>query len=124
MSLTDMARKNAERLLRAISPTPTIDRMEREIHDSIDRMIEQEPLVRRAFEIADVAMFELIIGHSVRGVGDGTYGLADDDSREVRTLAEACDALQEAVEWLAPRGYVRIDSDEHGEHIVVLRRPE
>jgi hypothetical protein len=42
----------------------------------------------------------------------------------VTKLAEASEAIREAVDWLVRRGYVNVASDSSGEFVVVLRRPE
>jgi hypothetical protein len=41
----------------------------------------------------------------------------------VTKLAEASEAIREAVDWLVRRGYVNVASDSSGEFVVVLRRP-
>lgn len=78
----------------------------------------------RAFEIADEAMFEYLHSYGVTGHKDqDVVGFCADGHGEVFTLAEASDELREAVEWLAPRGYVRVEKDERGEFVRVLREP-
>jgi hypothetical protein len=52
-----------------------------------------------------------------------TFGLLDESYREVTKLAEASEAIREAVDWLVRRGYVNVASDSSGEFVVVLRRP-
>lgn len=85
------------------------------------------PEVHRAFEIADEAMFELLISEGVPGdspASDATcIGFTDESCQEVTKLAQASPAMREAFEWLAPRGYVGLGIDSEGEHIVVVRRP-
>jgi hypothetical protein len=80
--------------------------------------------IARAFEIADEAMYELLDTEGVPCDEHRTaFGLVDDCSQEVTTLAEACPALQEAFEWLRDRGYVELGQDKNGEFINVVRRP-
>lgn len=76
----------------------------------------------RAFKIADEAMFEMLKAHCVAG-DETQFGLVDDGQQEVRSLAEASDPIQEAVEWLKTRGFVAVESDANGEFISVLKRP-
>jgi len=80
--------------------------------------------IARAFEIADEAMFELLESECVPHDEFRTVlGLTDDGQLEVKTLAEAAPAIQEAYEWLHPRGYVELGQDKDGEFINVIRRP-
>ena len=86
----------------------------------------EAPEVRRAFEIADEAMFELLLAHGMlhgNGVDSTVIGFTDEASAEVMTLAEASAAMREAFEWLHPRGYVELDRDGEGEFVSVIRRP-
>lgn len=77
----------------------------------------------RAFQIADEAMFELLVAHCVGGSDDAHLVLVNDMQDAVRRLDEASEAIQEAVEWLLPRGFVAIGSGDGGEFIAILRRP-
>ncbi|TAL65833.1 MAG: hypothetical protein EPN79_11830 [Burkholderiaceae bacterium] len=86
---------------------------------------------RRAFEIADEAMFELLLCHCLAAherhallglVEKSVLGLVDESGVETRTLAQADPAIVESFNWLCARGYVEIGRDNHGEHIVVLHR--
>ena len=85
--------------------------------------------IARAFDIADEAMFELICSERVTQdtseTPDGytAWGLVDDAGCEVKTLAEAGEALHEAYDWLKPRGIVELCTDDSGEYIAVVRRP-
>lgn len=81
-------------------------------------------MTRRAFQIADQAMFELLLCECVHEDEDGlTLAPCDESCREVRTVAEASQAIRDAYAWLQPRGYVQTSTDELGERIDVLRRP-
>jgi len=81
-------------------------------------------LAERGIAIADRTMFELLRSECVRDDSDGlVLGLTDEDCNRVRTLAEASDAVQEALGWLQERGYARLETDGAGEHAVILRRP-
>lgn len=80
--------------------------------------------VARAFQIADEAMFERLESECVPSDEYRTVlGLTDEGQQEVKTLAEASSAIQEAYEWLHPRGYVEVGEDKDGEFINVVRRP-
>lgn len=83
--------------------------------------------IARAFEIADEAMFELLVSEGVPYDSPATdataFGLADEACQEVTSLAEASTALREAFEWLRQRGYVELGSDSSGEFVNVVRRP-
>lgn len=83
------------------------------------------PHVHRAFEIADESMFELLISEGMPddAIDTTVIALCDEHSQEVASLAEASAAMREAFEWLEPRGYVELGTDQQGEHICVLRRP-
>jgi hypothetical protein len=77
-------------------------------------------MIERAFEIADEQMFaRLECECSPQDDTWTTFGLL-----EVTKLAEASEAIREAVDWLVRRGYVNVASDSSGEFVVVLRRPE
>lgn len=81
-------------------------------------------MTQRAFEIADQAMFELLNSECIpQDDRRSVFGLVSESYTEVRSLAEASDAIREAVEWLEPRGFVKVSKDEAGEYIDVLRRP-
>lgn len=80
----------------------------------------------RAFEIADEAMFELLLAHGAlhgNGVDSTVIGFTDEAAAEVMSLAEASEAMRGAFEWLKDRGYVELDRDGNGEFISVIRRP-
>lgn len=82
--------------------------------------------IARAFEIADEAMFEMLLAHGALhgdGVDSTVIGFTDEAAAEVMSLAEASDAMREAFEWLQPRGYVELDRDGEGEVVSVIRRP-
>lgn len=80
--------------------------------------------VERAFQIADEAMFELLNSECIpQDEFRTTLGLVSESYTEVRLLADASDAIRDAVEWLEPRGFVKVSKDEAGEYIDVLRRP-
>lgn len=83
------------------------------------------PLVNRAFEIADEAMFELLVSEGAPddAIDVTVIGLCDEHAHEVTSLAEASAAMREAFEWLQPRGYVELGTDGQGEFIDVVRRP-
>lgn len=79
----------------------------------------------RAFEIADEAMFELLLSEGCLsdGIDSTVIGFVDESCSEVHALAEACAAMREAFDWLQPRGYVELGTDQAGEFINVVRRP-
>ncbi len=83
--------------------------------------------IARAFQIADEAMFELLVSEGVpydSPAQDATcIGFTDEGCQEVCALADASAAMREAFEWLQPRGYVEIANDKDGEFVRVLRRP-
>lgn len=81
--------------------------------------------IARAFAIADEAMFELLLTEGIPDdIPDTTcIAMCDEKCQEVRALAEASAATQEAFEWLQERGYVELATDPQGEHILVVRRP-
>ncbi len=82
-------------------------------------------LTRYAFEIADEAMFELLESEGVPGDEFHTViGFSSESCEEVKTLAEASAAMQEAFEWLRVRGYVELGTDGEGEFAQVVKRPE
>lgn|SRR5574341_885023 len=109
------------------SRKPTLDKMERELHDTIDRLIEREQLVRRAFDIADRHCMEIIVSDCIpidAGPAEAQkFALVDATFGEVRKLADASADVREAFDWLRERGYVELASDEDGEYVQVLRRP-
>jgi len=85
--------------------------------------------IRRAFEIADESMFELLTSHGLlsrpviedRG---GLIRLASREGHEVKTLADADPAIREAFCWLEPRGLASLERDAHRECIRVPSRAE
>jgi hypothetical protein len=79
----------------------------------------------RAFDIADEAMFELLLSEGAPGGGlDATeIGFTDEQSQETGTLAGASAAMREAFDWLKERGYVELGSDKDGQFVQVVRRP-
>lgn len=89
-------------------------------------MGQQDPaLVARAFEIADEAMYELLLTEGAPDdvIDTTVIGLRDGRGQEVGSLAKASDAMREAYEWLQLRGYVELAADADGEYVSVLRRP-
>lgn len=81
----------------------------------------------RAFQIADEAMYELLLAEGVPTDSPATdataFVLVDEACQEVSKLAEASPALREAFDWLKERGYVELGSDSDGEFVQVVRRP-
>lgn len=110
-----------------VSRTPTLDKMERELHDAIDRLIEQQPVVRRAFALADRHCMEVIVSDCIpidAGPSEAQkFALVSERYGEVHKLADASADVREAVDWLRERGCVEMASDEYGEYVQVLRRP-
>lgn len=85
------------------------------------------PEVDRAFDIADEAMYEILVAEGVPYDSPATdataFGLVDEACQEVTALADASPALRKAFDWLKGRGYVELGSDSSGEYINVIRRP-
>lgn len=81
---------------------------------------------KKAIQIADEAMFELLSSSCIGIPEPGEpLILADEDGAEVQMLDLASAAITDAVEWLQPRGYIDVIADQQGdEHIVVLGCPE
>lgn len=81
--------------------------------------------IARAFQIADEAMFEILISEGLPDdfIDTTMIVLCNDQAQEVTSLAEASAALREAYEWLQPRGYVELGTDGQGEFLNVVRRP-
>lgn len=80
--------------------------------------------IARAFEIADEAMWELMLSEGcLTSIDDTDIGFCDDLCQEVASLGEASPALRESFEWLRQRGYVELGKDSDGEFITVIRRP-
>ena len=83
-----------------------------------------EDLLTRALRIADSSMFSLLETETVAHDEYRTVlGLTNEEQQEVASLAEASEAMQEAVAWLMERGYVEMAEDPSGEYVNVLRRP-
>jgi len=79
---------------------------------------------RRAFEIADRAMFEQMCCEAVpQDANETAYALVDEAAKPVTTLAAASEAIRGAFAWLRERGMAELASDAGGEYIVVVRRP-
>ena len=76
--------------------------------------------VMRAVAIADDAMVDQLYGNGVPMNEPGAYGMADENGREVKTLAEAGPCLTEACQWLIGRGLATLTKDGEDE-IVTLR---
>lgn len=80
--------------------------------------------IARAFEIADEAMFELLLSEGcITSLDDVVVGFTDEGCQEVSSLADASTAMREAFEWLRQRGYVELGADGSGEFVNVIRRP-
>ena len=78
-----------------------------------------------AVELADECMFAQILTESSMGQeAEGVLGFTDESCAEVPTLAEASEGMKQAFAWLSLRGFVRLGTDEHGEHIVVISQPK
>lgn len=77
-----------------------------------------------AFEIADKAMWEVLVTecHSLDDL-DTVLALCNADGQLVSTLELVSDDLKVAVHWLEARGYVRLARDSSGEFVQVDRRP-
>lgn len=85
-----------------------------------DRMI-----VGDAFRIADEAMMDLLMCHSlpdeaIRSGFGGVLALTDEDGDVVRTLAEADPAVQEALDWLLRRKLAELITDADGAECIYL----
>lgn len=76
-----------------------------------------QAMCARAFEIADQAMGELLLGHCVHSGTDGVLGLCDENGVEVGALDQADPAIREAFEWLSLRGQASLERDACGECI-------
>jgi hypothetical protein len=75
----------------------------------------------RAVEIADEAMTELLMAHTLRADEHGvTRALVDADCEEVATLAEADSAAIKAVRWLSERGLCEVVESPHGATVILL----
>lgn len=86
--------------------------------------MQTEDLLTRALRIADSSMFSLLETETVAHDEYHTVlGLTNEEQQEVASLAEASEAMQEAVAWLIERGYVEMAEDPSGEYVNVLRRP-
>jgi len=71
--------------------------------------------IARAFQIADEAMIDLLVCHTHRLDEYGKLlGLLSETGREVSSLAEAEQAVIEAVEWLQERGLCMLMDDPAG----------
>lgn len=91
-----------------------------------DMVAQMRVAAARAFEIADEAMFELLLAHGVlhgNGVDSTVIGFTNEDAAEVMSLADASGAMRDAFDWLKDRGYVVLDRDGEGEFVSVIRRP-
>lgn len=79
----------------------------------------------KAFEIADAAMFDLLVAHGIPdedlldGQDSGIIYLVGDGQQEVKTLAEADPAIQDAFEWLQSRGLAQL-REEGGQQSIFL----
>ena len=81
-------------------------------------------MAQRALDLADRSMFDLLESEAIAHDEYRTVlGLTNEGQQEVASLAEASEAMQEAVQWLRERGYVEIAEDPSGEYVNVLRRP-
>lgn len=79
---------------------------------------------REAFRIADRCMFELLTTHCIpQDLSDTALAITNELGDEVRTMADASEAIAEAFNWLEPRGYVSLVADGSGEYIGVNKRP-
>ena len=77
-------------------------------------------LTARAFQIADEAMLSLV---ECEGVPHGFdhFAPADNDGREVCSVAHGSDGFREGVGWLVSRGIAEIARDDVGEFVIVYR---
>lgn len=79
----------------------------------------------KAFEIADAAMFDLLVAHGipdedlVDGNECGIVGIVSSGQQEVTALAEADSAIQDAFEWLQSRGLAQL-REEGGQQSIFL----
>lgn len=83
---------------------------------------ENQPMIDRAFDIADESMLSLLSCHSLTDGISGAHALIDDNSQPVEHLGNASPALQEAVEWLSLRGIG--DLIESPDGLVYMVNPE
>lgn len=78
-----------------------------------------------AVAIADESMFALLECEcKAEGKGPDELQPTDENCSAVARLADASAAVQEAFAWLSMRGIVRLSSEDEGDTIQVLRRPE
>ncbi len=91
---------------------------------NLEDPMSSEDLLTRALRIADSSMFELLETETVAHDEYRTVlGLTNEAQQEVASLAEASEAMQQAVAWLIERGYVEMAEDPSGQYVNVLRRP-
>lgn len=89
--------------------------------DDTERFAEFMEGCTKALHIADEAMFELLLSECVHGDEFGLIlSLTDGNGNEVNSLVESSQAINDAVEWLQPRGYISVVEDMYGESILVL----
>ena len=80
--------------------------------------------IARAFQIADEAMYEILLSEGcIASIDDTEIGFCNNLCQEVATLSDASPSLREAFDWLKARGYVELGSDADGEFVQVVRRP-
>ncbi len=79
---------------------------------------------RRAFAIADRAMFEVLRTETV-AIDDFecTLAITNAEGQPVHSIELASAELREAVAWLQQRHYIQLSSDGLGQYIDVNRRP-
>ncbi|TXI07683.1 MAG: hypothetical protein E6Q76_08195 [Rhizobium sp.] len=105
-----------------------MDRVSTETLATCRTQIDEE-MKRRAVEIADEAMYELLLSSAIH-IGEDPAGtcasislaLVDEHGSEVVLLEAASPAILESYSWLQKRGAAEINSDAEGQFIT-LRGP-
>jgi hypothetical protein len=82
-----------------------------------------EAMKRKAVAIADEIMRSDIECTGIPGDRPMTYQLADERGHQVARIAEACDAIKDALEWLQLRGHARLEPGADFDTIVLTPPP-
>lgn len=85
----------------------------------------RERMFTRALEIADEAMMDQLLCHSlpdeaIRSGFGGVLALTDEDGDVVRALSDADPAVQEALEWLLERKLAELITADDGAECIYL----
>lgn len=86
----------------------------------------REPTAAEAFRIADEAMRDLLLCHSLPGKAicietGGVISPTNYHGKVVRTLAEAEEAVQESADWLIRRGLAVLLVSDDGTETILLK---